>query len=174
MIIENRNEGDDIVKASSSYVLSDNLEQLFLQSTGNFNATGNALNNVIIGNGDANVINGNEGNDTLTGSSGSDIFQFVTAGGFDTITDFNTKDDTLQLENSIFTSLGAEGILASAKLKAGSGITAAADSNDYLLYNSTDGKLYYDSDAIGGASSPILIAIIGANLALTNNDFVII
>lgn len=110
----------------------------------------------------------------MTGGAGNDIFQLTTPGGIDKITDFNPNNDIIHLENSIFTSLGVEGILDSSKLRAGSGVIKAADSNDYLLYNSTNGYLYYDSDAMGSASSPLQIALLSPNLAVNNSDFVIV
>jgi Ca2+-binding RTX toxin-like protein len=171
---EGLNEGIDTVKSLFSTVLGDNLEQLVLQGMGDLNGTGNDLSNTLTGNAGANILNGANGNDTLTGGAGADIFQLTHSHNIDKIVDFIVNDDTIQLDNAIFTSLGIEGVLLDSEFRMGSGVTKAADSNDYLLYNSTDGKLYYDSDAIGGASSPVLIAMIGANLALTNSDFVII
>ena len=49
----------------------------------------------------------------------------------------------------------------------------AADSNDYLIYNPNDGKLYYDADG-NGSSAAVQIVTIGTNLALTNADFVVV
>ena len=64
-------------------------------------------------------------------------------------------------------------MLAASKLRAGAGITTAADANDYLIYNSTDGKLYYDADAIG-TNAAVQIALLGKGLVLTSADFVVI
>ncbi len=165
--------GLDIVITTFSYVLGENLEKLVLQGSGNLTGTGNDLNNNITGNAGANIINGGNGNDTLTGGAGADIFQLTNAANIDSIIDFSVLDDTLQLDNSVFASLGAEGVLAAAKLRVGAGITAAADANDYLIYNSTDGKLYYDADAIG-ANAAVQIALLGKGLVLTSADFVVI
>jgi Ca2+-binding RTX toxin-like protein len=170
---EGRGEGNDSVKSLFSYVLGDNLEQLFLQGTGDLNGTGNELNNAITGNAGSNLLNGGSGNDTLTGGAGIDTFQLTNVSNIDKITDFVVSDDSIQLDNAVFTSLGGEGVLLASKFRSGTGITTAADSNDYLIYNSTDGKLYYDGDAVG-SNPAVQIALLGAGLVLTNADFMVI
>ena len=71
------------------------------------NLTGNELTNIVTGNAGANVLNGGGGNDTLTGNGGNDIFVFNTAlsaaTNVDIITDFAVANDTIRLENAIFT-----------------------------------------------------------------------
>jgi Ca2+-binding RTX toxin-like protein len=75
--------GTDLVYASASYTLADNIENLTLLSTaGNAAAKGNGLANVITGNNGANVIDGLGGADRLVGNGGNDTY--VTDGG-DTI-----------------------------------------------------------------------------------------
>jgi len=71
-VIEEFNEGVDIVKSSVSYTLSDNVENLTLTGTAAVSATGNILDNVLTGNNIANMLVGDEGNDRLTGGIGAD------------------------------------------------------------------------------------------------------
>ncbi|MFI3121998.1 MAG: hypothetical protein QX203_18685, partial [Methylococcaceae bacterium] len=78
-------------------------------------------------------------------------------------------DDTLTLENSIFTNI-ATGALNTDNFVAA---TTAIDSNDYLVYNKATGALFYDADG-SGVGAAVQIAVLGVNLALTNADFVII
>ncbi len=172
----------DTVNSLISYTLGANVENLNLTGTTAINGTGNALNNALTGNTAANSLNGDLGNDTLngdlgndvlTGGAGQDSFQLTTAGNVDRITDFSVVDDTIQLENALFTQFTATGTLAAGMFRSGTGITAAADANDYLIYNSTDGKLYYDQDA-NGAGAAVQIALIGNLAALTAVDFVVI
>jgi len=72
IIVEQANEGTDLVESSIDYTLGENLENLTLTGVLNLNGTGNALDNVITGNAGDNVIQGNEGNDTLIGGAGND------------------------------------------------------------------------------------------------------
>ena len=51
--------------------------------------------------------------------------------------------------------------------------TGAADAEDRIVYNSTNGGLYYDVDGTG-SQSKVLIASLRANLAMTNLDFEIV
>ena len=69
---EAANEGTDLVNVSFTYTLAGNLENLTLTGSAAINATGNALDNVLIGNTGANVLTGNAGNDVLNGGAGAD------------------------------------------------------------------------------------------------------
>lgn len=65
-------EGNDLVQASVSYTLGDELERLTLTGSSGLSATGNALDNVLTGNSGANRIEALDGNDTLDGGTGTD------------------------------------------------------------------------------------------------------
>ena len=62
----------DTVKSLVSWTLGANLENLYLTGSANSNGTGNALNNVILGNNGTNSLVGGTGNDTLSGGAGND------------------------------------------------------------------------------------------------------
>jgi len=176
----------DMVKSSISYTLKANVENLNLTGTA-ANGIGNGLNNILTGNTAANklsglegndslyggagndTLNGGAGNDILTGDAGKDIFQFLNLSK-DTIKDFVVADDTIQLENSVFAKLTAATALNVANFKLG---TAAADANDYVIYNSGTGALLYDADG-NGIGAATQIAVLGVNLHLTNADFAVI
>ena len=136
---------------------------------GNDILNGGAGNDTLNGGAGADKLQGGLGNDVLTGGVGKDIFQLTTLSK-DTITDFSVVDDTIQLENSVFAKLTATGVLNAANFKIG---TAAADANDYVIYNSGTGALFYDADG-NGAGAATQIALLGIKLALTNADFVVI
>lgn len=176
---------------SSGSDLIKNVENV---SGSNFNDTlrGNNGINALIGNRGSDTLYGYEGNDILRGGTGNDvlyggtgqdIFRFDTAlttstvQNLDQIKDFVVADDTIQLENSIFTKLGATslGTINSAYFKAIS-TGGATDSNDFIVYNKTTGALFYDADGgADGNTDGIQIATIGANLTtLGYTDFSLI
>jgi Ca2+-binding RTX toxin-like protein len=75
VIVEAANGGTDKVLASISYALAEgsNLENLsLLDGFGALNATGNSLDNVLVGNNDGNIIYGLSGADTIYGRGGND------------------------------------------------------------------------------------------------------
>jgi len=71
--------GTDLVYATATFTLGNNVENITLLGSGNINATGNN---------DANVITGNAGDNVLRGRGGDDTFVFAPSGGADVITDF--------------------------------------------------------------------------------------
>ena len=178
-VVKTSGNGSDLVKSGIVYALGNNVEKLTLTGTANLNATGNSLANTLTGNSGANKLTGSGGNDvliggsggdtllggigndtlrggaandTLTGGDGSDFFRFDTAlsSNIDTITDFNYLNDTIQLDNAIFTRLGL-GTLSSGNYRENN-TGAAQDANDYIIYEVDAGRLYYDynGNAAGG------------------------
>jgi Ca2+-binding RTX toxin-like protein len=141
------------------------------------NLRGTALGDKLIGDANDNILDGRGGNDILTGGAGADIFQFtfatgVTAGNgnIDTITDFQAGIDKIQLAKTIFTSIPTTGVLDVGSFVIGA---AAVDTNDFLIYNSGTGALFYDADG-SNAGAAVQIALLGTGLALSNTDFVVI
>jgi len=87
---ESTGGGTDLVYAGVSYNLGGQaIENLTLTGTGNTNAAGNSLNNVLVGNTGRNTLNGGAGHDTLTGGLGADIFYFGLGSADDTVKDFS-------------------------------------------------------------------------------------
>jgi hypothetical protein len=101
VVTENLNAGTDTVKASISYTLDANVENLTLLGSENLNGTGNDLKNSIRGNSGDNILNGGVGADTLTSGAGNDIliFQFgqSTVNATDRILDFEIGIDKIDL-----------------------------------------------------------------------------
>jgi VCBS repeat-containing protein len=141
---------------------------------------GGAGDDLVDGGNGSDIINGGLGTDILTGGNGNDIFVFDTAlggGNVDTITDFDANNnDKINLENSIFTAFGATtGTLSAANFVANAG-GIAGDGNDFILYDTTTGNLYYDADG-NGAGAKVLFASIsltGLTGTVDNTDFSII
>jgi Ca2+-binding RTX toxin-like protein len=120
-------------------------------------------------------LNGGSGQDLLTGGGGKDTFTFsdrLVSGDADRIADFSAKDDTMRLENDIFTKLSKKGTLAKAFLSVNAG-GLAKDADDYIVYDKTTGKLFYDADG-NGAEQAVHFATLSNRPAITASDFVII
>ncbi len=184
IIIENPNEGIDKVNSSASYILSSSVENLTLTGSSMINATGNELSNTLIGNSASNqltggggndIINGAGGNNILTGGTGKDYFQFKTADhitgeAIDTILDYNVIDDTIKLENNIFSVFSAMNIPDKIPVDQFVIGTQAMDTNDFIIYNTATGAVFYDADG-NGVGNAVQFACLAAGLALTNWDF---
>lgn len=179
VVTEILSQGIDTVSSRLTYTLPANVENLTLTATDVINGTGNELANVITGNSAANQLNGGAGNDTLdgglganrlTGGTGNDVFKFTSMGPVDVIVDYNVANDTIQLENSVFSALTAVGALPASQFRIGA---QALDANDHILYNKATGALIYDANgnAAGGAAQ---IATIGSGLVLTSADIAVI
>ncbi|MDQ0321558.1 Ca2+-binding RTX toxin-like protein [Pararhizobium capsulatum DSM 1112] len=139
--------------------------------------SGNSIANAISGSGGNDTIRGYGGNDTLTGGSGKDTFIFHTtlapATNVDKITDFKAVDDTIQLENGIFTALTTLGTLSAAAFRAnGTGLTG--DSTDRIIYETDTGKIFYDRDGTGSSYDSVHFATLVTKPAITSADFIII
>ncbi|MDX2263429.1 MAG: DUF4214 domain-containing protein [Hyphomicrobiales bacterium] len=164
IVSENANDGMDTVQSSVTHTLGANVENLTLTGASVINGTGNTLNN---------ALTGNAANNSLTGGAGLDQFIFNTTlnstTNVDTVTDFSVADDTIVLENAIFIAFGTTGGVSAGNFVIG----AAADADDFLIYNATTGALSYDADG-NGAGSATTFATLSASLALTNADFIVI
>jgi Ca2+-binding RTX toxin-like protein len=174
--------GFDRVNSSVSVALFDtahvkgDVEAAVLTGTGNANAVGNILNNIVRGNAGNNVINGGFGNDILSGGAGADTFAFTTVlhntANVDTIEDFAAPADTIQMENAVFAALGAPGTLAATAFHVG---FTAATAGQHILYANGNGWLLYDADG-NGSGAAIHFATIDAGLAgaISNTDFLVV
>jgi Ca2+-binding RTX toxin-like protein len=135
----------DTVRASLNWTLGDNLENLVLTGTSNFNGTGNSLNNTITGNAGNNVLNGGSGADVMLGGSGNDTY----------IVD-NAKD------------LVIETIDARSRLDAG-GIDTVESSLNYTLPTFVENLTLRGTDNLvgnGNALANVISGNSGANILL--------
>lgn len=168
VVIENAlggNGADTITGNAVSNILSGR--------SGNDTITGGLGNDKMYGGAGADVVDGGWGADYLSGGLGGDVFRFTTAAtasNIDHIADFTAGSDRIQIENSVFTKFTATGVVSAGSFVAG---TAAADSNDYLIYNSANGRLYYDADGSGSGLAQH-VATIGGHLTLSASSFWIV
>lgn len=168
-VFESANGGVDTVRAGIGHSLAAQTENLVLTGVNAIHGNGNNLANSLTGNAAANRLDGRAGNDrlngaggddtliggagadTLTGGAGADQFRYVLASeGGDTIADFSTASDKIQVVRGNFAQLPL-GALAAHRLR----INAAASSGDAVfLY--ANGVLSFDADGNGaGAAAPI-------------------
>jgi Ca2+-binding RTX toxin-like protein len=190
-VVEGSNAGTDLVQSSATYTLGANVENLTLTGTEGIDGTGNKLANVITGNAGANtlkgfagndVLHGAAGNDTLAGGAGNDTLyggkgldEFLFSAplnastNVDKIKDFSVAQDTIALDQSVFTHV-ALGTLAASAFYTGA---AAHDTDDRIIYDSATGNIYYDPDGTG-SQAEILFAHVTAGTALTNADFLVV
>lgn len=144
--------------------------------SGNDALIGSSGNDILNGYAGNDILKGNAGKDVLIGGAGKDSFVFnkALAGNMDTIKDFKPVDDTIKIDNAIFKALATTGTLKAANFKA-STTGNAADSSDFILYETDTGKLFYDADG-NGAGAKVQFALLGTSThpAITAADFVVI
>lgn len=137
--------------------------------------TGGAGKDTLSGGAGSDRINGGSGNDVMSGGAGKDFFLFDKLHK-DRILDFSVKDDTIWLDNAVFTKLGKMGSQAHpAKLdkKFFKFSTEKQDKDDYLIYDPGTGMLSYDPDG-SGSKQAVEFVKLTAGLRLTANDFAVI
>lgn len=182
-VTEASNAGTDTIQLAGissntsaiTLTLAGNLENLNISATigSKLYLTGNALNNALTGNDANNILNGGLGIDELTGGLGNDIFVLSATPNkltnSDTITDFVSNQDSIQLSKTIFATIGLAGTLSGDFFYKG---TAAHDDNDHIIYDSTTGIIYYDSDGTGTIAQVQIITLTGTP-SIISTDFII-
>jgi Ca2+-binding RTX toxin-like protein len=128
-------------------------------------------------------------NDTLMGGAGNDVFVFDANSiaqvitGVDTIGGFTVNEDKIQLSKLAFTALSAPaGSLADFNSLTNTGDfsivtsdTAADTAFNAIVYNTTNGKLFYNADgATVGAGNSNQFAQLANGLDLHGTDFTVV
>jgi Ca2+-binding RTX toxin-like protein len=133
-------------------------------------------NDKLYGQGGNDHLYGGNGNDILYGGTGRDSFVFNTKANKytnkDAIKDFRVIDDTIRLDNAVFTKVGANGTLKSYAFWSND-TGKAHDKDDRVIYDKNSGVLYYDADGSGKGAS-VAFATISKNLGMTHKDFYIV
>jgi len=117
--------------------------------------TGGAGADSLLGNAGDDTLAGGTGADTLTGGTGSDVFQYTavdqsSGATVDTITDFSTTDDQLQVTLN-YSSLISAVTVNAVRVTAGAGVTEAQASltgeRGQYVYDTTASRLYVNVNA---------------------------
>lgn len=151
LAVEIADAGIDKVYSTASYTLGDNIEDLTLTGIFDQDGTGNALDNVILGNDAINTLDGGDGNDTLTGQAGDDTLNGGTGGD---AMDGGYGGDTYVVDNS------------------GDRVIEEFVGIEHATYPGTGGVIYYiipDIDTVNASLSYILPVNI-EYLTLTGGD----
>lgn len=135
---------------------------------------GKGGNDKLKGEGGDDTLIGGSGKDTLIGGEGRDKFVFNAALGssnVDTIKGFVHGTDRLQFDDKLFSAIGIK--LDKGEFYAKAGASKAHDGSDHIIYNTSNGKLYYDADGKGGQAAQ-LFATLSGHPSLDHGDFAIV
>lgn len=174
--------GSDLVRATVSVTLSDNVESLRLEGRAALSGTGNDGDNQLTGNGAANTLRGMDGDDLLIGGGGADVlfggagsdsFRYTarTDGG-DRLRDFQGGQDRLEFSRRAFGGLGL-GALAADRFETIAGTGGATRSATRFFYNSSDRALYFDADGSGSRAAVRIATFTGRTTVSESAIFVV-
>jgi len=155
-ITENSNAGIDTVQSAVTYTLAANVENLILTGEAMINGTGNALNNLLIGNEAANTLSGGAGLDTMRGGAGNDAYVVDNTG--DVITE-NANEGVDNVQSSVTYTLAAN--VENLTLTG----TAALNGTGNALNNVLTGNSAVNT-LTGGAGNDTLNGLAGADKLL--------
>jgi Ca2+-binding RTX toxin-like protein len=176
---------DTVITSKNLFTLSANVENLtFTGSSGRYGIgngidnviTGTSGNDMLYGEGGSDTLNGGGGNDTLdggngndtlnmglgtdaaTGGSGEDVFAFESGSlgsGVDTITDFSSTDDVIDLRNLLESYDPMQDLLS-----------------DFVSYSTSGGNTTIAVVSAGTGSHANLVTLSGITLTGTVDDLV--
>jgi Ca2+-binding RTX toxin-like protein len=135
-------------------LIGDNANNILNGGLGADTLTGGVGNDSLNGGNGDDLLFGGEGGDRLTGGSGSDKFYFgnvssFNALGIDILTDFTRGSDKIVLSRSVFPTIGSSlttGKFATINNSSSTEISIAGGSSASIVYNTFNGKLFYNSD----------------------------
>jgi Ca2+-binding RTX toxin-like protein len=139
---------------------------------------GGAGNDSLSGGSGNDILNGGLGMDKLSGDLGRDIFVFDTAlsaSNVDTILKFSHTTDTIHLDDDIFKILNTGSVhsLSTGQFqKNASGLATQTD--DRIVYNTSNGNLYYDPDGSGHVAAVRFATLSGHPTGIDHTDFLVV
>jgi Ca2+-binding RTX toxin-like protein len=136
--------------------------------------TGNGGNDTLAGGAGNDTLTGGAGVDRLTGDAGSDVFVFTaasdsTGASFDSITDFTSGTDKIQVNLSGDFNFDASGFASVSSFN--DGLVSLSLVRGDGFYSSADGKLYVDVDGNGTISQGTDYVISAATVASGDVNF---
>jgi serralysin len=172
-------KGNDILKGGKG-------NNILKGGKGNDTIYGNNGNDTLYGGNGNDILVGGGGYDTLTGGAGCDTFRFASNGmkfassnlGVDTIKDFSSSEDKIGLSKSTFAALHSStgnGFSYAGDFAVVTSDAAAAESKALIVYNSSNGYLFYNENGGShGLGNGGHFATISNHTSLTSNNFTII
>ncbi|MBC1222825.1 calcium-binding protein [Nostoc sp. UCD121] len=136
------------------------------------NISGTDYNDFIVGTNGNDILTGGNGNDSLYGGDGTDTFGFNNYnGGVNTIYDFNTTNELIQVYAFNFAGGLSIGLLQKTQFTIG---TSATTSSQRFIYDDSTGALFFDQDGSASGFTQVQFAKLSTGLSLTENNFVLV
>ncbi len=162
-----------LITASNGRISYKSIERLDITGTQYDDLiVGSNGNDTLKGNFGNDILTGGKGNDSLIGEAGTDTFAFNNFNeGIDSIDDFNTTNELIQVSAA-----GFGGGLSSGSLKANQfTIGASATTNqERFIYNIATGGLLFDLDGSASRFTQVQFAQLDTGLSLTEKNFVVV
>ena len=139
-------------------------DDMITGSSGDDTLIGGAGNDTLIGGAGNDTLIGGAGNDDLTGGEGADTFVFDAAFGAtnqDTIGDFDSATDNIEVDVNIFTALAGsigDTLDTNSEFEANEMESRQAKRRVLSITRAT-GELFYDADGVGGADGTLVATL---------------
>jgi Ca2+-binding RTX toxin-like protein len=165
--------GNDTLSGFENIISGAGNDSLVGNGFDNFLTSGSGADRLSAGAGN-DSLDGGDGNDVLNGGTGCDSFIFATTPStrnIDVIVGFNVVDDTILLDRATFSAFGGSGNLDPAAFSTG---TAASDTDDRIIFNPLNGRVFYDPDGVGTAAAVQFATLTRMLGILSHEDFIIV
>src|SRR5258708_17069111 len=175
MALLNGTEGNDTLIGTADADTINGLggNDFLAGDSGDDSIVGGAGNDTIDGDGGNGWIESGGGNDTVSGGAGQDsiVFREYGAANADTVLNFASDWDKIQLDGAAFANIGATGRFAAGDVRfySAPGATGGHDADDRIIYDTSSGQLWYDADGNGPGAAQLIATFQGAP-AITAGD----
>ena len=158
-------------EAGNDVLVGENGDDQLAGGDGDDSLDGNDGDDTLVGGDGIDFLSGGFGTDMLTGGDDADLFDFqFAAHGPDEITDFVSGADEIRVSESGF----GGGLAAGGAVSLVSGTDpAASEATGQFLYDTDDGRLFWDVDGTGSEDA-VLLATFSNLPSLQVSDFTVI